>query len=434
MIIARPAGRTPFTICRNACPSGSGTVHGEGSSGWPPHAPVHREVPLIVCVYLPVAELDVTPRSIMACVQGEQLSGIARAAQEALGSRRTEAVHELARSVSVLNEMTFDVRTMDWVLLPLTGLAAKRWEILAPRSGEDWAYVRDDEGRVVMAVDEPSEDGTRDLAAAVFYPELHTRMVSWWLVRAWRGIDLLQDTIDNLQRWRITSGAVTARALLEEAGSLADEARKLADGWKAAKAAPSDPLKRPKAVRDALAPVLLKAGFGSRIKGSPENLQATGVTTLINKLAKLSGDDRIPNWYDWLSDAAHPAAGARIAFASPPITDGSKAMMLRWYARSPLLLHNGAGRETLEPTIAFAVADALVASGSVIADVLDQSLAVVDDMGLTTRAATLTQRSYWRNLSPVRGKRACPCGRGPASACKHRWGESAPTVTIPDAA
>jgi hypothetical protein len=32
----------------------------------------------------------------------------------------------------------------------------------------------------------------RDQAAAVIYPELHTRLVSWWLVHAWRGVDLLR--------------------------------------------------------------------------------------------------------------------------------------------------------------------------------------------------------------------------------------------------
>jgi hypothetical protein len=61
----------------------------------------------------------------------------------------------------------------------------------------------------------------------------------------------------------------------------------------------------------------------------------------------------------------------------------------------------------------------------VITDVLQQALNVVDDAGLTTAAATLTLRAYWRNFTPVRGKRPCPCGRGPSSACGHRWGEPA---------
>lgn len=109
-------------------------------------------------------------------------------------------------------------------------------------------------------------------------------------------------------------------------------------------------------------------------------------------------------------------------------------MMIRWYARAPLTLEGGEQREPLEPTIALTVADALIAAGTVITDVLEHSLAVVDDMGLTTAAATLTRRVYWRNFSPVRGNRTCPCGRGRASVCRHYWGQPAPMMTIPTTA
>ena len=102
-------------------------------------------------------------------------------------------------------------------------------------SDETWAYVGTADGTPILAVDESSQEGMRDPAAAVVYPELHMRLVSWWLVHAWRSVDLLEDTIENLWRWRITSGAVTARAVIEEAGSLAEEARKLAAGWAVAR-------------------------------------------------------------------------------------------------------------------------------------------------------------------------------------------------------
>jgi hypothetical protein len=85
----------------------------------------------------------------------------------------------------------------------------------------------------------------------------------------------------------------------------------------------------------------------------------------------------------------------------------------------------------LEPTVALTVADLPIAVGRVITDVLEQSLVAVDDMGLTTAAATLTGRVYWRNLSPVWGNR-CPSGR--ASACRHYWGQPAPVLTIPSTA
>jgi len=368
----------------------------------------------------------------MVVVQDEKQSRLAEAVAEALGVERTKALADLTVRVADLQAMTADAGTTDVLLVPLEGRAARRWQELGLRRGEDWVFVASSDGTPILAVDEPSEEGMRHhAAAAVVYPELHTRLVSWWLVHAWRSVDLLEDTLENLLRWRITSGAVTARALIEEAGSLTDEARKLADGWKVGKAALADPLKRPQAVRDALAPILVQASFGSRVKGSHEKVQATNVLTFVQKLAKATADARFTDWYDWLSDAAHPAFGARIAFASPPLVHDSGAVVVRSYARSPLSLANGRKRQPLEPTIAFAIADALIATGEVIAKVLEQSLVVVDDFGLTTAAATLTRRVYWRNFSPVRGSRACTCGRGRSSACRHRWGEPPPAITIP---
>jgi hypothetical protein len=201
---------------------------------------------------------------------------------------------------------------------------------------------------------------------------------------------------------------VTGRAVVEEAGSLVDEATKLAEAWKVSKAVPADKFKRPATVRSEPEPILLHAGFGSRLKISHKKLQATNVLTLVNRLAKMANDERFTDWYDWLSDAAHPAVGARIAFASPPIAHDTGAEMIRWYARAPMTMEGGGKREHLEPTIALTVADALIAVGTVITDVLDDSLAVVDDVGLTTAAATLTRRVYWRNFSPVRGKPPLP--------------------------
>jgi hypothetical protein len=366
----------------------------------------------------------------MVFVHDDKKSRLAEVAAEALGPHRTEALADLAGRVADLDALTVGAGTTDVLLKPMTTRDVRVLRQHLRGSDETWAYVGTADGTPILAVDESSQEGMRDPAAAVVYPELHMRLVSWWLVHAWRSVDLLEDTIENLWRWRITSGAVTARAVIEEAGSLTEEARKLAAGWTAAKAAPADLLERPQAVRDALAPVLLQAAFGSRMKISHEKVQATNVLTLVQKLAKATADDRFTEWYDWLSDAAHPAFGARIAFASPPMVHPSMAVMVRSYARSPMSLVGGGEQRLLEPTIAFAIADATVAAGKVITEVLEQALSVVDDVGLTTAAAPLTLRTYWRNFSPVRGKRPCPCGRGPSSTCRHRWGEPARTVTI----
>jgi len=198
---------------------------------------------------------------------------------EALGAQRTEALAQLSGRVTNLQAMAVDQSTLDVVLVPLKGQAAKKWEMLGLKRREDWVFIASADGTTTLAMDEPSEDGMRDPAAAVIYPELHTRLVSWWLVHAWRGCDLLEDTLENLRRWRITSGAVTGRAVVEEAGSLVDEAARLAEAWKVSKAIPADKFKRPEAVRRELEPILLHAGFGSRLKISHKQLQATSVLT-----------------------------------------------------------------------------------------------------------------------------------------------------------
>ncbi|MFE2823356.1 hypothetical protein [Streptomyces sp. NPDC059271] len=330
----------------------------------------------------------------------------------------------------MLRNLSEDAGTNDVRLIPLTGGAVGKWQRLA-RESEDWVYLQSGDGATVLAVDQASEAGHRSPAAAVIYPELHTRLVSWWLVHAWRSVDLIEDTLDNLTRWRITSGAVTARAVIEEAGSLVDEQSAIARAWTVGKAAADDPLERPTQVRESLEPVLLKAALGSRMKSSHDQLQATNVLTLVKKLTKATAEDRFTTWYDLLSDAAHPAFGARIAFATPPFEHSSKAVTMRSYSRSPMSLAGGKSVQHLEPTVALAIADSLIASGGYMLDLLDDGLAIVDDFGLTTAAATLTRRRYWRDFHPTRGGRACPCGRGKWSACGHYWGNPIPAAGNP---
>lgn len=350
------------------------------------------------------------------------------AVADALGSQRTADLAELTHRVAALRSLSEDAGTNDVLLTPLTGRAAQEWERLARRENEAWVYIRSDDDATILATDQASQAGIRDPAAAVVYPELHTRLVSWWLAHAWRSTDLLADTLENLTRWRITSGAVTARAVIEEAGSLVDELNAIAQAWRTGKAALASPMKRPAAVREALAPVMLKAAFGSRMKNSHKDLQATNVLTLVKKLTKATGEDRFPQWYDLLSDAAHPAFGARIAFATPPLQHPSRAVTVRSYARSPMTLTDGESAQALEPTVAFAVADSLISAGTQVLNLLKDGLAIVDDFGLTTGAATLTRRTYWRDFHPTHGSRACPCGRGKWSACGHHWGSQIPTL------
>jgi hypothetical protein len=227
---------------------------------------------------------------------------------------------------------------------------------------------------------------------------------------------------------------VTARALIEEAGCLIVESRKISQAWEEAKAVPEHPIERPSRVRSLLHPVLVQAAFGTRIKDLPNAPQAISVQTYVDKVAKATAESRFTTWYDWLTDAAHPALGARAAYASPPITSEARAVTYRYHARSPLLEMDSAGLTQLDHELAHYAADATLAAGMVIFDLLEQALLMVDDFGLTTGAAGLTNRNYWRKLTPVRGSRSCPCGRGSWADCQHRWGQLASSITVPEAA
>jgi hypothetical protein len=339
---------------------------------------------------------------------------------------------ELRDRVAGLASLTADAGTQDVVTVPLTRDQSARFIKGESSRDELWAHILGTDGTVLAAVDEVSALGERDPEASAIYPELHMRLISWWLVHAWRAVDLLEDSLSNLRSWRITTAAVTCRALLEEVGCLVDEARSIADAWGKVKL--QDP-GSPAAVRTPLLRILNKVTLSTRITGAPEVAKATNVLTYVQHLARFASDDRILNWYDWLSDAAHPAFGARIALASPPMRHSSGALIVRSYGRSPMFLVDSSGnREQLDHDIAEMCCDTLITSGRIATEVLDQALAVVDDFGLTTRASSLTRRWYWRDFLPANGNRPCPCGRGAWARCGHFWGRPGPKLEIAETA
>lgn len=285
----------------------------------------------------------------------------------------------------------------------------------------------------MIAIDEPSDLGLVEPEAAVAYPTLHTRLGAWWLFHAWRAVDLTHDSLSSLRKWRLNSSAVATRALIETTGCLLYEARAIANAWSTSKqAGQADPLTRSNDVHSALGPLLARAAFGSRARLSEGRIQATNVMTYVQKLSKATTDGRFEEWYDWLSDAAHPAWGARIAMGSDPHVDESRAVMLRFYARSPLSLTDGKSRTRYEYPIFERIADSLIACAAVMEPLLSQTLRLVDDFGLTTGAASYTRRPYWRAFTPVRGNRECPCGCGKWKDSGHRWGDPGPVLTVPN--
>lgn len=303
------------------------------------------------------------------------------------------------------------------------------------QSGRGLAFFTTVDGTQTWAIDEPANiaHDTDTVVAAVVYPELHSRLVAWWLTHAWRSIDLLEDGEVALNHWRVSTAAVLARAALEQSACLVSEASKIATAWSTAKATTHHGSKRVFDVRTQLRPHLQRATFGTRTADSSGGLQATNVLTYIQGLARKTSCNDVLRWYDWLSDAAHPAFGARIGYASLPFVHDSKAVTRRHYARSPMLLMTPNESTLLDSTIARYAAEALMLSNDATGAVLLQALAVVDDVGLTTGAAQLTTTRYWRALDKGRGTQPCPCGCGPSHQSRHRWGTGAPQVQVPPA-
>lgn len=354
---------------------------------------------------------------------------------EALGSERSDALRRVTDWVVAQRALTDSAETTVVTLIPLVGDRGRAWQLRERLRGGDWAFVETADGTIV-AIDEPSERARTDLAGAVVYPEMHSRLVAWWLVHVWRVLDLLEVTVRDLQAWRISTAAVSARALLEETGCLLYELRRIDAAWSGVKgtATGMQPSDRASAVRAELGPVLTRAAFGSRMEIGAEALVATSVLTYIQKLAKAVGRPEVNSWYDWLSDAAHPAAGARFALASQPVVHDSGALMLQFLARRPIPVGSDpANLEGTDFTIAHRSADAAQLCGTLVRELLEHALWLVDDFGLTTSAAALTRRTYWRNFQPTKGFQLCPCGRGKTKHCEHHWGGAVRTLNLASA-
>jgi hypothetical protein len=354
-------------------------------------------------------------------------------ADGALGSARLDALAELRGRADRLAERTDDAFVAEVTNVPFDEQAFDRLRATTINTGEQWVAVETGAIGRFLALDDVEEAAGNEPVQAVSYAPLHSQLVAWWLFHAWRSTDLVRETIISLQSWRPYASAVTGRAVIEHCGSVVYESRKIATAWTAAKESDAaNDVARAETLRAAFTPLLVAASFGTRLsEADGRSPSATSVLTYVQKLARVPGMADVTDWYDWLSDAAHPAFGARIAGSSDPVGHPSKAVFVRYHARAPLQAVRRGEVTRFQYPIATYAADAVVACGGLMFDILEQMLPVVDDFGLTTKAGTYSTRDYWRKFIPVRGTRPCPCGRGPWSSCGHWWGEAAPALRIP---
>lgn len=351
----------------------------------------------------------------------------------ALGEERLVRLSGLLDQVRDLQSLTDVAYTTEVVSVPRPIAELEEWK-RRPRKDESWVFVTRTD-KTFVALDEVADPGLTQPAQALVYPEVHSRLTAWWLVHAWRTVDLIEEAVRSLATWRIPVAAVTVRAIIEEAGCLNYQARQVLPTWADVKAGATGlaPEQQAEQVRQQMNPLLVASGFGTRIKTAHGAPKAVNVQTYVDHLVRDTGETQLQTWYDWLSDAAHPAFGAHIAFATQPMKHETNTVLMRIHAHTPIR-HETRDQDdilvTSEPTsndIADYAADAILRCGQLLVEGLEQSLRMVDDFCLTTGSARFTKRLIWRSFMPTRGSRKCPCGRGTWSTCEHWWGGTSTT-------
>lgn len=339
-------------------------------------------------------------------------------------------LERLRQETMSLDELTREAYVEEVRVVPMDDAAARVWRSTAAANSESWVFAAG--GGKTSAVDRPSDLGTQNPIDAIVFSPLHSQLVGWWLFHVWRSVDLLKAGLDASESGTTSVAAVTSRALIEELGCLVTEVRQIRKAWEAAKLMEVDPVRRVEQVRDALNPILTNVLLASRMRTKPADApSATNVLTYVSKLDKLSKSSKFSDWYDWLSDASHPAYGARLVYVTNPLRHASGAAVLRLHSRTPLhLVNSGGDRIDFTYDIEGRARAALGTCGSHLIEYLYAGLKLVDDFGLTTCAAAMTERTYWRNLVPPQLREECPCGCGEWVESVHVWGAHVPAVPV----
>lgn len=355
----------------------------------------------------------------------------------ALGVDRVQDLVDLSLRAQELTATVGDEWCTEFWVAPMTPAQAEGWRRSAIELRETWSFVNLKSGGV-LAVDEVPDHALSQPVAAVTYPALLSQLCAWWLFHAWRGADLVTDAVSGIASWRLTTAPLAARALIEQVGCLLHECRSLFNAWADAKAGRAGSAARAEMVRSKMTPVLVKTSMGTRISGSPERLQAPNVLTYVKRLEKMTGEKRYSKWYDWLSDASHPAFAARIASSSEAMVHETGALAFRFVAKGPLssapLDNTGkAIADRIRPQfneVAAHIADSTAAAAKTYFEALIQARQLVDDFAITTRAGALTQRHLWPAPLPARTGHPCPCGCNRRDGGIHRWGQPTPVLNL----
>ena len=301
--------------------------------------------------------------------------------------------------------------------------------------GAPWFYaiaVNQDGERIGYASDlfrAPTGIVAKDVVAFSCF-DAYTRLIVWRLSHLWRACDLGDVAHSSLAQWGVLPAAACARALLEGVAAFVVEGENLLEEWNQFKQLGEPALETVQTIRSSFVSVLAQAQFGSRVPELREKqprLQRTNILTLMDKFSKRGGG-RVSEVYDWLCDAVHPSFGFGTAFVTTQGVHASGTLLAADIARRA---HIAPTRiDKIEPTIAYAVADAICVSIDELLVEMPRVRWLIDDFGLTTRAA-FGSRIPGIGLTSEPGRNdLCPCGSGRKfKSCGHRWGEAADPPT-----
>lgn len=305
---------------------------------------------------------------------------------------------------------------------------------------EDWLYFglrKTDKRMLLFPVRAGSNAGPHPDPITLYY-EVHTRLTAWWLTHAWRVSELSTCAAELAERGHRIAAACCARSLLETAAQLWADSQALRDTWTEVKLR-GRPRLTDEAFRsrqELIAQVNQQQMAGKFDQRVPElkaifksELERNNVMKVLDKLAKRVDTD-LAEHYGWLCNAVHPSVGTAMTFGTRPFGHATGGHATRFFARDPLATVDASG-ELLEASdpIAIATAESATMALRVSTATMDAALRTVDDIALTTSAATYAPFEYWRGLTPVARNDECPCRSGKkAKRCHHAWGDATPDV------
>jgi hypothetical protein len=186
----------------------------------------------------------------------------------------------------------------------------------------------------------PPREAFRQTCLALFV-EVHSTLVTWWLINAWRSKQLTDATWHLADAMQVIPSAACARSLIETAATVWVDIRTLHEKWSQTKrdcAANGPSLTHWQELKLQIHKMLWGGKFDSKVpdwEKAMKHVQRTHVQTQIDKLAKVTKSP-LQRDYQWLCNVVHPSMGGTLAFASPLIGHDSNTHSFQYVHERPL--------------------------------------------------------------------------------------------------